>query len=87
MRWGREAKSRIVTLDLKREYFGLFKALLGRTPLETVVEKSELVGFQRSPSPTSILFHADEQENRGSRMPSWVNKELLTKINQKEYRR
>lgn len=38
-RVGKQKKGRIATLDLKREDFGLFRALLGRIPLETVVEK------------------------------------------------
>lgn len=73
----------IKTLDFRRAVFGVFKDLLGRIPLEKVLERSEVQGELNlqlahllQAQEQSIPIHSKSSKDGGR--PAWTNKLLLT---------
>ena len=82
-------RSKLATMDFRRADFGLLRDLLGRMPWDKALERR---GAQESWSVfKDHLLQAQEQciltkrkSGRNARRPTWMNKELLAKLEQKK---
>ncbi|KAK4831043.1 LOW QUALITY PROTEIN: hypothetical protein QYF61_014975 [Mycteria americana] len=88
-RVGSKTKSKITSLDFRRDYVDLFQDLLGRVPSNKALEgrgaqesclifKDHLFQAQELSMPTS------GKSGKNSRRPAWMNKELLAKLKHKK---
>lgn len=85
LKGGGKAKTKITAVDLRRADFGIFRDLLRRIPWETVLESrvvQERPVILRYHLPTKLKsgLPASRKSSKGSRRPTWMNKELLTKL-------
>jgi len=89
LRAARRVRSKLATLDFRRADFGLLRDLLGRILWDKALEGR---GAQESPSVfKDHLLQAQEpciptkrKSGTNARRPTWMNKEILAKLQQKK---
>lgn len=78
-------------MDFRRAAFSLFSDLLEQTSGETVLERREvqdtLIIFKDCVLQAQEFEPPDEQEAKGSRRPTWMNKDLPGKHKKEVYKR
>ncbi|GAB0181454.1 hypothetical protein GRJ2_000610700 [Grus japonensis] len=88
LRAERRVHNKIITLDLRRADFGLFRDLLGRIPWDKALEgrgaqESWLVFKDHLLQAQEQCIPAKRKSGKNTRRPAWINKELLDKLQHK----